>query len=56
MHRRILPLPSRLSGNLHLSPNGIATLQMIVETVFMALATTIGTILAIPISFFAART
>ena len=39
-----------------LSPNGIATIDKIIETVFMAfLATTIGTILAIPVSFFAAR-
>ena len=46
----------RTIGDLHLSPNGVATLRMIVETVFMALlATTVGTILAIPVSFLAAR-
>ncbi|MEZ4614213.1 MAG: hypothetical protein R2867_01680 [Caldilineaceae bacterium] len=40
----------------HLSLNGRETLAKILETVFMALlATTIGTMLAIPLSFFAAR-
>lgn len=40
----------------HLSQNGRETIAKILETVFMALlATTIGTILAIPLSFFAAR-
>ena len=40
----------------HLSQNGKDTIDKIIETVFMAfLATTIGTILAIPVSFFAAR-
>ncbi len=40
----------------HLSQNGVDTIQKIMETVFMALlATTIGTLLAIPLSFFAAR-
>jgi phosphonate ABC transporter permease subunit PhnE len=40
----------------HLSKNGIETLNKIVETVFMALlATVIGTLLSIPISFFAAQ-
>jgi phosphonate ABC transporter permease subunit PhnE len=39
-----------------LSQNGKDTIDKIIETVFMAfLATTIGTILAIPVSFFAAR-
>lgn len=40
----------------HLSQNGEDTIDKIIETVFMALlATTLGTILAIPVSFFAAR-
>ncbi|MCB0108650.1 MAG: hypothetical protein KDE53_22170, partial [Caldilineaceae bacterium] len=40
----------------HLSTNGAETIAKILETVFMALlATTIGTALAIPLSFFAAR-
>ncbi|MEZ4864302.1 MAG: ABC transporter permease subunit [Caldilineaceae bacterium] len=40
----------------HLSQNGIDTINKIVETVFMALlATTLGTLLAIPVSFFAAQ-
>lgn len=40
----------------HLSQNGKETLAKILETVFMALlATTIGTALAIPLSFFAAH-
>jgi phosphonate ABC transporter permease subunit PhnE len=40
----------------HLSPVTVATWDKIVETVFLALlATTFGTLLAIPISFFAAR-
>ncbi|GIV76875.1 MAG: hypothetical protein KatS3mg050_1269 [Litorilinea sp.] len=39
-----------------LSQNGIDTIDKIIETVFMALlATTLGTLLAVPISFFAAR-
>ncbi len=43
-------------GNAHLSQNGIDTINKIIETVFMALlATAIGTILAIPVSFLAAR-
>ncbi len=43
-------------GSPHFSENAIATWEKIIETVFMALiATTIGTLLAIPISFFAAR-
>ncbi|MCB0073935.1 MAG: ABC transporter permease subunit [Caldilineaceae bacterium] len=40
----------------HLSQNGKDTIDKIIETVFMALlATTLGTLLAIPVSFFAAR-
>lgn len=40
----------------HLSKNGSETIAKILETVFMALlATTIGTMLAIPLSFFAAH-
>lgn len=43
-------------GSPQLSRNGIDTLDKIIETVFMALlATTIGTLLAIPVSFFAAQ-
>ncbi len=43
-------------GTPHLSQNGRDTIDKIIETVFMALlATTLGTLLAIPISFFAAR-
>ena len=43
-------------GAPHLSPNGRETIAKILETVFMALlATTFGTALAIPLSFFAAR-
>jgi phosphonate ABC transporter permease subunit PhnE len=43
-------------GYPHLSPVTIATWDKIVETVFLALlATTFGTLLAIPVSFFAAR-
>ena len=54
--QQIRAVTRRNIGNAHLSPNGIATLEMIIETVFMALlATTVGTILAIPVSFFAAR-
>lgn len=46
----------RSIGSPHLSRNGEETLAKILETVFMALlATTIGTFLAIPLSFFAAR-
>lgn len=46
----------RSIGAPHLSQNGVETLAKILETVFMALlATTIGTLLAIPLSFFAAR-
>ncbi len=38
------------------SENAVQTLDLIIETVFLALlATTIGTIIAIPLSFFAAR-
>ena len=40
----------------HLSQNGRDTIDKIIETVFMALlATTLGTLIAIPISFFAAQ-
>jgi phosphonate ABC transporter permease subunit PhnE len=43
-------------GQPHLSRNGVDTIDKIIETVFMALlATAIGTLLAIPISFFAAQ-
>jgi phosphonate ABC transporter permease subunit PhnE len=43
-------------GQPHLSRNGVDTIDKIIETVFMALlATAIGTILAIPVSFFAAH-
>ncbi|MCB0045009.1 MAG: ABC transporter permease subunit [Caldilineaceae bacterium] len=43
-------------GGPHLSQNGRDTIDKIIETVFMALlATTLGTLLAIPISFFAAQ-
>ncbi|HXF64835.1 MAG TPA: ABC transporter permease subunit [Caldilineaceae bacterium] len=43
-------------GQPRLSRNGIDTINKIVETVFMALlATALGTLLAIPISFFAAQ-
>lgn len=43
-------------GMPHLSSNGLETWRKIVETVFLALlATTFGTIFAIPISFLAAR-
>lgn len=43
-------------GSPHLSKNALDTWDKIVETVFIALlATTLGTILAVPISFFAAR-
>jgi phosphonate ABC transporter permease subunit PhnE len=46
----------RSVGAPHLSQNGRETIFKILETVFMALlATTIGTFLAIPLSFFAAR-
>ncbi|MCB0082074.1 MAG: hypothetical protein KDE47_14130, partial [Caldilineaceae bacterium] len=46
----------RSIGGPRLSQNGIDTIDKILETVFMALlATTAGTILAIPISFFAAQ-
>ena len=46
----------RAIGNAHLSQNGIDTFNKIIETVFMALlATTLGTFLAIPVSFLAAR-
>ena len=46
----------RSVGAFHLSQNGRDTLDKIIETVFMALlATTLGTLLAIPISFFAAQ-
>jgi ABC-type phosphate/phosphonate transport system permease subunit len=53
-HLRVITRQSE--GMPRLSQNGKATIDMIIETVFMAfLATTIGTILAIPVSFFAAR-
>jgi phosphonate ABC transporter permease subunit PhnE len=43
-------------GQPHLSRNGVDTINKIIETVFMALlATVLGTLLAIPISFFAAQ-
>lgn len=43
-------------GPPQLSRNGVDTIDKIIETVFMALlATAIGTILAVPISFFAAH-
>jgi phosphonate ABC transporter permease subunit PhnE len=43
-------------GQPHLSRNGVDTINKIIETVFMALlATALGTVLAIPISFFAAQ-
>lgn len=43
-------------GGAHLSQNGRETINKIIETVFMALlATVIGTLLSIPVSFFAAR-
>lgn len=43
-------------GTPHLSQNGIDTIEKILETVFMALlATTLGTLFAIPLSFLAAR-
>lgn len=43
-------------GSPRLSQNGIDTIDKIIETVFMALlATILGTMLAIPLSFFAAR-
>ncbi len=43
-------------GSPHLSPVALVTIDKIIETVFMALlATTFGTILAIPISFIAAK-
>jgi phosphonate ABC transporter permease subunit PhnE len=43
-------------GAPYLSKNGVDTIDKIIETVFMALlATVIGTALAVPISFFAAR-
>lgn len=43
-------------GTPHLSRNGLETWNKIIETVFLALlATTFGTLLAIPISFLAAR-
>lgn len=46
----------RSVGSPHLSQNGIDTIDKILETVFMALlATTLGTLLAVPISFFAAQ-
>ncbi|MEM7125817.1 MAG: ABC transporter permease subunit [Chloroflexota bacterium] len=46
----------RSIGSPHLSQNGIDTIDKILETVFMALlATTLGTLLAVPISFFAAQ-
>ncbi len=46
----------RSVGAFHLSQNGRDTLDKIIETVFMALlATTLGTLLATPISFFAAQ-
>ena len=52
----IRAITRRNIGNLHLSVNGIETINKIIETVFMAfLATTFGTILAIPVSFLAAR-
>ncbi len=43
-------------GQPRLSRNGVDTIDKIIETVFMALlATALGTLLAIPISFFAAQ-
>ena len=46
----------RSFGLPQLSQNGIDTIDKIIETVFMALLATIfGTLLAIPVSFFAAR-
>jgi phosphonate ABC transporter permease subunit PhnE len=43
-------------GQPHLSRNGADTIDKIIETVFMALlATALGTLLAIPVSFFAAQ-
>jgi phosphonate ABC transporter permease subunit PhnE len=43
-------------GTPHLSRNGLETWYKIIETVFLALlATTLGTFLAIPVSFLAAR-
>lgn len=43
-------------GSPRLSQNGRDTIDKIIETVFMALlATTLGTLLAIPVSFFAAQ-
>lgn len=43
-------------GSPHLSQNGVDTIEKIIETVFMALlATTLGTLLGVPISFFAAQ-
>lgn len=43
-------------GNPHFSRNAIETWNKIIETVFLALlATTFGTLFAIPLSFFAAR-
>ena len=43
-------------GSPHLSQNGRDTIAKIIETVFMALlATTLGTLFAIPLSFFAAH-
>ena len=46
----------RSVGQPYLSRNGLDTLDKIIETVFMALlATALGTLLGIPISFFAAQ-
>ncbi len=54
--QHIRVITRRNIGTPHLSENGLETWRKIVETVFLALlATTFGTILAIPISFFAAR-
>jgi phosphonate ABC transporter permease subunit PhnE len=54
--QHIRAITRKSEGMPRLSQNGKDTIDKIIETVFMAfLATTIGTILAIPVSFFAAR-
>ena len=54
--QHIRAVTRRNVGAPYLSKNGLDTIDKIIETVFMALlATVIGTMLAVPISFFAAH-
>ncbi len=54
--QKIETIMRRAVGNPHLTQTAYDTWDKIIETIFLALlATTIGTALSIPISFFAAR-